>query len=153
MAAHEVRCTTSASPAAVFAVLTDGWLYPSWVVGAARARSVDTAWPKAGARLHHSFGIWPIMINDVSEVLISEAPHRLVIQAQGWPLGAARVELRVDAWDQGSLITITEDAVSGPGRLVPKPLRQVVISARNREALRRLALLAEGNAGDTAGAD
>ncbi len=150
MAAHEVRCTTPATPAEVFAVLADGWLYASWVVGAARVRSVDAAWPAVGARVHHSFGLWPLVINDLSEVLVSQPPQRLVIRAQGWPLGAAQVELRIDAWDQGSLITITEDAVAGPGRLVPAPLRQVLISARNREALRRLALLAEGNAGGAA---
>ncbi len=150
MAAREVRCTTSASPQAVFAVLADGWLYSSWVVGAARVRAVDTAWPKPGSRVHHSFGIWPLMINDVSEVLVNESPRRLVIRAQGWPVGAAQVELRIDDWDSGSLITIVEDAVAGPGLLVPAPLRQLLITARNNEALRRLALLAEGNAGKTA---
>ena len=28
-------------PSAVWAVLADGWLYPVWVVGAARMREVD----------------------------------------------------------------------------------------------------------------
>jgi hypothetical protein len=44
------------------------------------------------------------------------------------------------------VVTIREDAVAGPGTLVPKPVRQALILPRNREALRRLALLAEGEA-------
>ena len=41
-------------------------------------------------------------------------------------------------------MSITEDAVTGPGRLVPMPVRQATILPRNREALRRLAYVAEG---------
>ncbi|HYN65399.1 MAG TPA: hypothetical protein VES93_00830 [Ornithinibacter sp.] len=41
-------------------------------------------------------------------------------------------------------MSIAEDAVTGPGRIVPMPLRQVMILPRNREALRRLAFVAEG---------
>ena len=152
MGTHEVRCTTAASPEAVFAVLADGWLFSAWVVGAARVRAVDVGWPKPGTKIEHSFGFWPVMVNDVSVVLSSEPPRHLVIRPKGWPLGEARVELRIDAWEQGSLITMTEDAVAGPGRLVPQPVRQVLIAARNREALRRLSLLAEGGAGGGPGA-
>jgi hypothetical protein len=36
-----------------------------------------------------------------------------------------------------------EDATKGPAVLVPKPLRDVVLDRRNREALRRLAILVE----------
>jgi hypothetical protein len=39
---------------------------------------------------------------------------------------------------------MSEDAVAGPGKLLPQPLRQLVIVPRNRETLYRLALLAEG---------
>ena len=45
--------------ARVFAVLSNGWLYPSWVVGASRIRAVEAAWPAEGAKIHHSFGIYP----------------------------------------------------------------------------------------------
>ena len=36
-----------------------------------------------------------------------------------------------------------EDAVAGPGRLVPQPLRALPIAWRNVEALRRLAYVCE----------
>ena len=55
MATASVRlfdCT----PDDVFAVLGDGWLYPVWVVGAARMRDVDPEWPAEGANIHHSLG-------------------------------------------------------------------------------------------------
>ncbi|MFL6157733.1 MAG: SRPBCC family protein, partial [Marmoricola sp.] len=52
----------------VWDVLSDGWLYPSWVVGAARMRDVDASWPAVGSRLHHSVGNWPLLLDDSTEV-------------------------------------------------------------------------------------
>jgi len=43
-----------------------------------------------------------------------------------------------------TLVEIDEDAVSGPGTFVPRLARGLSIKVRNVEALRRLALLAEG---------
>jgi hypothetical protein len=40
-----VERSTSAGPGEVWSVLSDGWLYASWVVGAARIRAVDTCSP------------------------------------------------------------------------------------------------------------
>jgi uncharacterized protein YndB with AHSA1/START domain len=132
------------SPGEVFAVLHDGWLYPLWVVGASRMRSVDEGWPAPGTKLHHSVGAWPLLINDTTEVLELEPDRRLVLEARGWPIGNARVEITVAAAGDGSLVSIAEDVSDGPARLVPQPLRVAGIDARNHEALRRLALLAEG---------
>jgi hypothetical protein len=130
---------------AVWAVLADGWLYANWVVGASRVREVDETWPAIGSALAHSFGIWPAVVNDESRVLESEPGARLSILAKGWPMGEARVDLRLDAWaDETCDVTLLEDAVAGPGSLVPRVVRQPLIAARNKEALRRLALIAEG---------
>ncbi len=135
-----------AAPAeAVWAVLADGWQYATWVVGASRVRAVDDGWPQPSTRLHHSVGPWPALISDVTVADEAVPPHRLVLTARGWPLGEARVELEiVPDGDQTCTVSITEDATKGPGRLVPKPLRQALILPRNREALLRLALIAEG---------
>jgi len=142
----EIRRSTSATPAEVFAVLGNGWLFPSWVVGASRMRAVDDLWPAVGSRLHHSFGVWPAVIDDETVVLANEAPYRLVLQAKGWPVGEATVELRIDSWGEGSMVTITEDATKGPGLLIPAVVRQAVLALRNAETLRRLIWLAEGGA-------
>jgi uncharacterized protein YndB with AHSA1/START domain len=142
----EVRRSTTASPARVFAVLADAWLFPGWVVGASRMRAVDAAWPAVGARLHHSFGVWPAVVDDETVVLTVDPPYRLVMQAKGWPVGEATVEIRIDPWGGGSMVAMTEDATKGPGLLVPAFVRQSVITLRNAEALRRLVWLAEGGA-------
>ena len=56
-----------ATPEQVWAVLSDGWLYPVWV-GASRMREVDETWPEVGSKLHHSVGAWPLLIDDNTEV-------------------------------------------------------------------------------------
>ena len=66
----------------VWSVLADGWLYASWVVGASRIREVDLGWPSVGSRVHHSFGIWPLVIDDMSEVLLSVPSRELKLRAR-----------------------------------------------------------------------
>ena len=133
----------NAEPSDVWAVLADGWLYPLWVVGASRMREVDDTWPGVGSRLHHSVGSWPVLVDDTTSVLAAEPDRRLLLRARAWPAGEAEVDLRLDATPGGTEVTMTEDVVSGPGALVPKPLRSPVLARRNVEALRRLALLVE----------
>ena len=139
-----VQRRLNCSPEQVFAVLCDGWTYPVWVVGASRMRSVDEGWPTPGTKLHHSFGVWPLLINDTTEVLELESDRRLVLEARGWPVGTARVEITVEAAGGGALVSIAEDISDGPAGLVPQPVRVAGIDIRNHETLRRLALLAEG---------
>jgi hypothetical protein len=144
---RELRCT----PEDVFRVLGDGWLYPSWVVGASRMRDVDDAWPAAGTELHHSFGTWPLLIDDKTVVEACDAPHRLVLRARGWPIGEARVVIDIKARGDRSVVRIQEEAVAGPGRFVPDAIMDVLLHWRNSETLHRLAYLAEGIAARTAG--
>jgi hypothetical protein len=130
----------------VFGVLADGWLYPSWVVGAARIRAVDDTWPAAGASIHHSVGSWPLLLDDSTTVQEFVPDERIVLRARAWPAGEADVEITVRALPDGCEVTISEDAVSGPGRFVPGPVRHPALHWRNTETLRRLAFLAEGAA-------
>ncbi len=142
--AKPVTHLTSASPERVWAVIENGWSYPSWVVGAPRMRAVSPAWPAPGSELHHSFGMWPAMIDDKTVSLACEPGRRLRMEAHGWPLGEAVVVIELTPRSGGTEIAIREDATAGPGQwLVPGPVRQVLIKARNREVLRRLALAAE----------
>jgi uncharacterized protein YndB with AHSA1/START domain len=132
-----------ASAAEVWQVLADGWLYPLWVVGATRMRDVDPSWPAVGARLHHSVGVWPAVLDDDTEVLEVVPRQLLRLRARGWPAGAAEVEITLTTVPGGTAVDIAEDVVSGPARVVPGPLRRPGIRFRNRETLTRLALLAE----------
>jgi len=134
-----------APASAVWAALSDAWLYANWVVGTSRVRDADLSWPAVGSRIHHSFGVWPAMINDETVVLEAVPDRRLVLQARGWPFGEARVSLRIDeAGPEACDVSIVEDAVKGPGTLLPRVVRQPLIAVRNRESLRRLILVAEG---------
>lgn len=135
----------SCSGEQIFAVLRDGWIYPVWVVGASRMRDVDNGWPAPGTKLHHSFGIWPLVIDDTTEVLEIDPDRRLVLEARGWPVGKARVEITVQPDGDDSLVSIAEDVTEGPARLVPEPIRLAGMDVRNRESLRRLAYLAENH--------
>ncbi|MBD8023480.1 SRPBCC family protein [Microbacterium gallinarum] len=144
---RELRCT----PEDVFRVLGDGWLYPSWVVGASRMRDVDDAWPAAGAELHHSFGTWPLLIDDKTVVEACDPPRRLVLRARGWPIGEARVTIDVKPRGDRCVVRIQEEAVAGPGRFVPDAIMDVLLHWRNTETLHRLAYLAEGIAARTPG--
>ena len=133
-------------PESVFAVFASGWLFPAWVVGSSRMREVDRDWPHTGSRLHHSFGIWPLVIDDRTTVLEWDPSSRFVIQAAGWPMGEARVRLEVEPHRDGCRVRIHETAVKGPGTLIPKPLLHSFLWVRNIETLRRLAHMAEAGA-------
>ncbi len=140
-----VRRETDAGVDAVWEVLADGWLYPSWVVGASRMRNVDEGWPAEGARLHHSVGSWPLLIDDTTSVVRSEPGHELLLRGRAWPLGEAEIRLVLEPRaDGGCTILMEEDVASGPSRLLPPPVRSALIAPRNVEALRRLVYLAEG---------
>ncbi len=87
------------------------------------------------------------MLNDDTEVLESEPGRLLRLKARGWPQAPtprcssrSSPRRRHDGRDE-------EDVVSGPGRLLPNPLRSESIRWRNVETLRRLAFLAENRAG------
>jgi hypothetical protein len=134
-----------ATPEDVWAVLADGWLYPMWVVGATRMRDVDEAWPSPGSRLHHSAGVWPLVLDDNTESLAVDPGRRLELRARGWPLGEAQVVIELSPVEGGRCeVVLEETAVSGPATLVPKPAEAVLLGWRNIESLRRLAFIAEG---------
>ncbi len=125
-------------------MLSDGWLYALWVVGAARMREVDDGWPAVGTRLHHSVGTWPLLIDDTTEVLEVEPGRRLLLLARGWPAGQAHVEITLEARGTDTVVTMVEQATAGPGALLPKVLQDPQLHVRNIEALRRLAYVVEG---------
>ena len=139
-----------ASPARVWTVLGDGWLYSGWVVDASHIRAVDLSWPAAGARLHHSVGGWPFLVSDSTRVTESRDEELLVLQARAWPFGEAevRVELTAETGTGGDrcLVRMSETPTNGPGRWLHNPLQDRLLDARNRESLDRLADMAEGGA-------
>lgn len=133
----------AATPERVFAVLSDGWTYSGWVVGSSRIRDVDAEWPSKGKVIHHSIGVWPLLINDTTSVEECDPPRRLQLRVRAWPSGEGRVVITTEPAPNGCLVRIEEHAVKGPAELVPKALADQLLHWRNTESLRRLAFLAE----------
>ncbi len=132
-----------ATPDQVWQVLSDGWLYPLWVVGATRMREVDDTWPEEGAQLHHGSGTWPLVVDDTTEVLECQPGVMLRLRARAWPAGEAEVVLRLRPQGVGTEVVMEENAVSGPAALIPNLVEDPLLKWRNTESLRRLAYLAE----------
>lgn len=133
----------AAPPEDVWAVLADGWTYPLWVVGASRMREVDEEWPAVGARLHHSVGTWPLLFDDYTEVLDVAPGASITLRARFWPAGEALVRLELEPKGTQTRVLMHEDVKSGPGKLVPAPVRGPGMKWRNTESLKRLAYVAE----------
>ena len=127
----------------VFAVITDAWLIPVWVVGATHMRDVDENWPEPGSRMHHQVGAWPIGINDATTVVECIPPSRLVLQAAAWPAGEARIVFDLTAAGTGTEVRMAERPDRGPGAWVDNPLQRKLLFARNVETLNRLAAIVE----------
>jgi uncharacterized protein YndB with AHSA1/START domain len=141
-----VAVNVAAPPETVFAVLADGWNYPSWVVGASRIREADDDWPAEGTRIHHSIGPWPLLIEDTTSVAVAAPPRLLVLDARMWPLGRARIRFDLTARGEETEVRMTELALRGPLSLLPVAAQTRLIAPRNRESLDRLSRLAEAAA-------
>lgn len=144
---HMSQTTTrvlSCRPQAVVDVLEDGWSYATWVVGASRIRDVSADWPAVGSHVHHSVGVWPMLIDDATTVEERVPGRSLQLKVRAWPTGEGRVWIEVLPHPDGCEVRMTEEAVGGPAVLVPAPARDAMLAWRNSETLRRLAFLAEG---------
>ncbi|MGI9083859.1 MAG: SRPBCC family protein [Aeromicrobium sp.] len=137
------RRLVNATPHDVWQVLADGWLYALWVVGAARMRDVDDSWPEKGSRIHHSVGLWPLLINDHTEVLDVVPGESISLRAKAWPAGEAHVDIGLKETGARTEVVMEEFPVAGPGKLIPPPVQGLSLKWRNHEALRRLAFIAE----------
>ncbi len=134
---------TTATTEQVWSVLTDGWSYGMWVVGASRIRAVDENWPAPGSRIHHSVGVWPVVLSDHTESVSVQEGRELVMSARALPFGAASITMRLHPQNTGCRIEMIEHARTAPFTMVPESVQHLAVHPRNREAVRRLALLAE----------
>jgi uncharacterized protein YndB with AHSA1/START domain len=141
MATNHIQIAVS--PDEVFAALANAANYGDWVVGSDTVRDADPEWPKVGSRFHHRVGVGPLKLNDHTEVLEVDPPHRLVMHARARPLGTAEVAMRLAERDGGTLVTMTETAGDRLSRLMLNRLTDPLIRLRNAESLRRLKRIAE----------
>lgn len=141
----QISREVATGPDAVYRVLADGWTYGAWVVGNSRVRRVDSAWPEPGSRIHHSAGVWPLRVNDVTEVMALEPERRLELRARLWHFGTADVLIGLEPLGTGrTRVTMAEEFTAGPGSLLPSLLQDLALWPRNAESLRRLTDIALG---------
>jgi hypothetical protein len=137
---------TTATRQQLWNVIADGWTYSQWVVGNTRMRAVETSWPAPGSKIHHTIGIWPVVLNDETEVESCIPQEELVLLAKTRPFGGARITLRLFDTENGSRVEMAEVPVGGPLSLVPRRLALAAVYPRNRECTARLVALAERRA-------
>ncbi len=138
-----VKRDTTATRRQVWDVVADGWTYSQWVVGNSRMRAVEPTWPAAGSKIHHTIGIWPVVINDETVVESCTPEEELILLAKTRPFGQARITLRLHDVGDGCRIEMAEVPVGGPLNLIPRRLAGAAGFPRNRECTWRLAALAE----------
>jgi hypothetical protein len=127
----------------VWAVLADGWTYSGWVVGNSRIRAVSSNWPAPGARILHSIGTWPAVIDDETVVESCIPGEELVLLAKIRPAAEARITMQLSDISGGCRVAMTEVAVSVPLRWIPDSVQLIGVAPRNRECTWRLARIAE----------
>ena len=137
---RRMACT----PEELFAVLADPWVYPTWVVGASRLRAADGSYPNPGARLHHSIGVWPFVLNDETRVELWEPPHRVIREAKTRPFGTERVVIEAQRRGLGCIVRMEEQAATGIVTRIPAAIADAILHVRNAETLRRLEWVARG---------
>ena len=116
-----VKRDTSASRQQVWDVIADGWTYSQWVVGNSGMRAVEPSWPAPGSKIHHTIGVWPVVLKDETEVESSEPRSELVLLAKGRPFGGARITLRLFDTADGCRIEMAEVPVGGPLQFATAP--------------------------------
>jgi uncharacterized protein YndB with AHSA1/START domain len=138
-----VTRSIKASPSQVFAVLADGWAYSNWVVGTSHMRAVDPTWPARGSALYHAAGLWPLVVRDKSVIEAVEPNRSMTLTAKGRPLGEARVVIELEPDGDGTVVTVHETPIAGPGKWLHNPATEALLNRRNVESLARLAAIAE----------
>lgn len=132
-----------ASVPEVFAVLTDPYTYPDWLLGAQGIRDVDHNWPSPGTKFHHVVGVKPFVIPDSTEVVDVEPDRRLRLRVRSRPLVAADVTFELVGDERRCAVTFTEKPAFRPFTDVARPLIDPLLHARNHRSLARLADVVE----------
>lgn len=124
-------------------MVADAWSLPAWVVGAARIDAVAAGWPQEGSLMAYRAGAWPLLLRARTEVTSCVFGEQLALHGDLGRAGAVDLQLMLRAHGSGCEIVMREDITAGPGRSLPRAVEAALLTGRNAETLRRLALLAE----------
>lgn len=137
---------TTATPAQVWSLLSDGYRYAEWVHGTKEIRDVDAGWPAVGQALHYTAGVGPLTYEGETTVLASEPQRKLELEVHAWPAGTVRVKILIEASGQGSIVSLDEHPLRGPARVLLNPLSRLGFFARTKAMIGDLLRLAERQA-------
>jgi uncharacterized protein YndB with AHSA1/START domain len=139
-----VTVTVPVDPDRAFRLLEDPRSIRALVAGARRIRRFDSRWPEEGSAIHHSVGVPPLVLRDVTRVTECDPGRRLVLEARLHLLGRLTIEfdLAPESGGSQSKLTVSEHPVGGPISLPGVTgLVGVAIKLRNAELARRFARL------------
>jgi uncharacterized protein YndB with AHSA1/START domain len=129
-------------PDRAFQLLEDPRSLRALVAGARRIRRFDPRWPEPGSAVHHSLGVPPLGVRDVTVVTECEPGRRLVLKAGIHYLGSLIVEFELEPHGTGTVLSVTERPAAGAVNL--PGMREIVDAAaavRNAGLGRRFAKL------------
>jgi uncharacterized protein YndB with AHSA1/START domain len=132
-----------ASPEDVWAVLSDPYAYPRWVVGSVRTVAADPAWPQPGSDFRVKVGTGLVNYTDRTVCKEIEPGRRISIHAGGGGVAGADVDITLTARGTGTVVTLHETPGGWSAPLRGLPPLQWLIKLRNVESLRRLKRLGE----------
>ncbi len=144
MATSAATQKSTATPAQVWAVLSDGYRYVDWVHGTKEIRDVDEGWPAEDTSIHFTVGKGPFTHKDRTTSRGCVEGQKLELEAHAWPIGSARIGLRISPSPEGgSIVTMNEHPLRGPARWLHNPLTALGFRARVTLMLKDLVRLAE----------
>jgi hypothetical protein len=98
--------------------------------GTAESALSAADWPAPGARILHSVGTWPAVIDDETVVESCITGEELVLLAKIRPAAEARITMQLSDIPGGCRVAMTEVAVSAPLRWVPDSVQLTGVAPR-----------------------
>ncbi|CAM5654475.1 SRPBCC family protein [Streptomyces tanashiensis] len=130
------------SPSEVWSLLSDGHRYGEWVTGTQQVLAADAHWPQVGARLQVRVGAGPFTLDDTCVVRICDPGHRLELEAQARPFGAARIAMKLIPWGDNTLFILDWHPLRGPGTRMHGLPVDYIVAVRNGMMLTKLSRIA-----------
>jgi carbon monoxide dehydrogenase subunit G len=130
-------------PEDVWRVLADGYSYAQWVPGTREIRAVDDGWPRVSTSLHYTVGVGPFRLRGATTVRRAEPGRQLGLEADGGPLGTARISIDLLDWGEDTVVVLDEHPLRGPGYRWHNALSDAFLLLRGRPMVHRLGELVE----------